>query len=118
GAAEDPAPLAVAVAHARRGFEDRGLAGDVVADGGLYARQIVGVHEAAPVGTAPHVLVAVTEHRLPARREIHLVALDVEVPHAVVGRSLKQIGALLELGEARLDTDALKSGGEARADEL
>ena len=118
GAADDPAPLAVAVAHAMRAFEYRGLAGDVVADGGLYARQIVRVHEAAPVRAAAHILVAVPEHRLPARREIHLVALDVEVPHAVVGRGLKQIGALLELGEARLDTNTLESRGEAGADEL
>src|ERR1700694_4016983 len=118
GAADHPAPLAVAVAHAMGAFEDRRLAGDVVADRGRYARQILRVHEGAPVRRAAHVVVAVTEHRLPARREIHLVAFDVEVPHAVVGRGLKQISALLELGEARLDTDTLKSRGEAGADEL
>ena len=58
-------------------------------------------------------LIAVAEHRLPARREIDLVALDVEVPEPVVGGGLAEAGALLELGEALLDAHALEAGGEA-----
>src|SRR5215472_3173590 len=47
-AADHPAPLAVAMAHAMGALEDRRLAGDVIADRSLYACQIVRVHEAAP----------------------------------------------------------------------
>ena len=99
-------------------FEHGRLAGDVIADRSLNARQVVRMHEAAPVRRAAHVVIAVAEHRLPARREVDLVAFDVEVPQAVVCGGLRERVALLELGESRLDADALETGGEARADEL
>ena len=52
GAAHHPAPVAVAVAHAVHALEHRRLARDVVADHRLHARQVVRMHEAAPVRRA------------------------------------------------------------------
>ena len=64
-------------------------------------------------------VVVVAEHRLPARREVDLVALDVEVPQAVVGRGLRP-GSVRSssLLEARLDAHALEAGREAGAEQL
>ena len=118
GAADDPTPFAIAVTHPMGAFEDRRLTGDVVAYRRLHARQIVRMHQTAPVRRAAHILIRVAEHGLPARREVDLVAFHVEVPQAVIGGGLGKIGALLELGEARFDADALEARGQARADEL
>ncbi len=118
GAADDPAPLAIAMPHPVRAFEDRRLAGNVIANRGLHAGQVIRMHQAAPVRRAAHVLVRVAEHRLPARREIDLVALDIEIPEPIVRRSLGEQRALLELGQPRLDADALQPRGETRTQQL
>ena len=76
------------------------------------------MHEAAPVRRVEQVVVAVAQHLLPARREIDLVALDVEVPQAVVGRGLRELEALFELVQARLDAHALEARAHRVADEL
>ena len=118
GAADHPAPVAVAVAHAVHALEDRRLARDVVADHHLHARHVVRVHQAAPVGRHVRIVLVEAEHLAPAGREVDGVVLDVEVPQPVVGRRQRQRVALLEPGDVARDAQALEAGGEARADEL
>ena len=57
-----------AMAHAVQTFENRRLAGDVIANGGLHARHVVGVHQGAPIRCLSHLRLVVTQHRLPSRR--------------------------------------------------
>ena len=118
GAAHHPAPFAVAVFHAMHGFENRALAGHVIADRGLHARHVFRMHQAAPIGRIELGVDRVAQHLLPARREMDLVALDVEVPQAVVGRALRQLQALLELVQALLDAQLLEAGGQRIAQQL
>ena len=106
------------MAHAVQALEDRRLAGDVIADRGLHARHVVGMHERAPVGRLPHVGLVVAEHGLPARREVDAVVERIEIPQAVVGAVERQLVALLEVAQMRLDLDALEARRETRADEL
>src|SRR5690348_7901415 len=105
------------MAHAMRALEDGRLTGDMVANGSLHPRQIIGVNKASPVRGAAHVLVCVPEHRLPTGREVHLVVLDVEIPESIVRGGLRKRRALFELRQPRLDTYAFQTGGEAGADE-
>ena len=105
-AAHHPAPVAVAVLHAMDAFENRRLAGDVIADRALHARHVFRMHEAAPVGRIELRIHRVTQHLLPARREMDFVAFDVEVPEAVVGGALRELEALFELVQAVLDAQA------------
>ena len=118
GAADHPAPVAVAVAHAVHALEDRRLARDVVADHHLHARHFVRVHQAAPVGRHVRIVLVEAEHLAPAGREVDGVVLDVEVPQPVVGRWQRQRVAFLEPGDVARDAQALEASGEARADEL
>ncbi len=118
GAAHHPAPLAVAVAHPVHALEHRRLAGDVVADLRLYARHLVRVDQAAPVGVHVRVVLVEAEHLAPARREIDGVVLDVEVPQSVVRRRQRECGAFLDLAEVARDAQALEAAGEARTDQL
>src|SRR5580692_1178136 len=111
GAADDPAPFARRMAHAMQTLENGGLAGDVVADGSLHPRHIVGVHQRAPVRGLADVRLVVAEHRFPARREVDAIVERVEVPEAVVGAVEREIVALLEIAQMRLNLDALESGG-------
>ena len=106
GAAHHPAPVAVAVLHAMHGFENRRLAGDVIADRALHARHVFGMHQAAPVGRIELRVDRIAQHLLPARREMDFVALDVEVPEAVVGRALGELEAFFELVQALFDAQA------------
>src|SRR5690606_16540901 len=64
------------------------------------------------------VLVAVTHHRLPARRVLHAVVHRIEIPGAVVGGLLQETLALVAPGEALRGTQALDAGGEAGTEEL
>jgi hypothetical protein len=67
----DPAPFAAAMAHAVDALEQRRLAGDVVAQQRLHAGHVVRMHELRQSGDTS-IVGRIAEHRLPARREIHL----------------------------------------------
>jgi hypothetical protein len=118
GAAHDPAPLAVRVAHPVHALEHRDLARDMVADERLDARHVVPVHESPPVRGHVRVVLVVAEHLAPARREIDRVVLDVEVPEPVVRGWQRQVVALLEPAEVAVDAKSLEAGGETRPHQL
>ncbi len=71
-------------------------AGKVGAQGRLQPRQVVRVDQAvAPGGGGHHVRFVVTVHAAPARREQHLAAGDVPVPHAVAGPLQREVPPFL-----------------------
>jgi gamma-glutamyltranspeptidase/glutathione hydrolase len=47
---------------------------------------------------------------VPARREMDLVALDVEIPQAVVGRALRELEPFFQLVQAPFDAQAFEAG--------
>src|SRR5688572_991137 len=118
GAAHHPAPVAIAMTHAMHAFENGALAGDMIADRALHARHVFRVHEAAPVGRIQQRVGRITEHLLPARREMDLVALDVEIPEAVVGRALREFDALFERVQPLFDAQTFEARGKRIAEEL
>src|ERR1019366_1898300 len=118
GATDDPAPFAAAMAHAVDAFEYRGLAGHVLANRRLHTRGIVRMHEAAPVEAALQIGLIVAEHRAPARREVDVIALNVEVPQAVVGSQFGQGIALLDAAQCQRQAHALQSGRKTGAEQL
>src|SRR5690606_38408087 len=115
-AALNPAPLAVRVTHAVHAFEELAAAFEVLAKLVLHLREIVGVHEHAPLGNLLRLRVA--EHRAPARREIHRVVTTVIVPQAVVRGIRDEAVALLDRRELLLQPNALEPRRAADADEL
>ena len=76
------------------------------------------MHQPPPVRRHVRVVLVVAQHLAPARREIHRVVFDVEIPQAVVGRGQRERRALLDLGQVALHPQALEPGGEAGADQL
>ena len=74
---------------------------DVLSDGRIE----LGVHRVAV-------------HLFPARREMDFIALDVEVPQAVVGGALRKLEAFFQLVQSALDSQALEAGAERVAEEL
>ena len=118
GAADHPAPLTRGVSHAVQAFEQRRLAGDVIADCGLHAGHVVGMHERAPVWCVAHLALVVAEHRFPARRKIDAVVQSVEIPKPVVRAVQGEFVALLQITQLALNGDALERARKAAADEL
>ena len=118
GAAHHPAPVAVAVLHAMHAFENRRLAGHVIADRRLHARHVFRMHQAAPVRRVEQRIHRVAQHLLPARREMDLVAFDVEVPEAVVGRALRELETFFELVQAPFDAQPLEARAQRIAEQL
>ena len=118
GAADDPAPLAGRMAHAMQTFEQRRLSGDVIANRGLNARHVVGMHERAPVGRLPRRHIVVSQHGFPARREVDAVIERIEIPQAVVRAVEREFVALLEVAQLRLYRNSLEARGKTAADEL
>src|ERR1019366_1451898 len=60
----------------------------------------------------------VAEHRAPARREVDVIALNVEVPQAVVGGQFGQGIALLDAAQCQRQAHALQSGRKTGAEQL
>src|SRR5690606_7531664 len=106
-AALHPAPLAVRMPHPMHALEELGLALEMLTDLRLHACHVVRMDEKAPL--RDRLVLRVTEHRPPARREVHRVVADVVVPEAVVRRVRDEAIALLDRHEVLLETDPLEA---------
>src|SRR5690606_7521261 len=115
-AALHPAPLAVRMPHPMHALEELGLALEMLTDLRLHACHVVRMDEKAPL--RDRLVLRVTEHRPPARREVHRVVADVVVPEAVVRRVRDEAIALLDRHEVLLETDPLEAARAAHADQL
>src|SRR5690606_33333972 len=74
-AALHPAPLAVCMAHPVHALEELGLALEVLANLRLDASHIVRMDEEAPFRN--RLLLAVADHRAPARRDVQRLVANV-----------------------------------------
>ena len=117
-AADDPQPHAVAVPQPVHAFEQRLDAREMIAQRAADALQVVGMDELLPVGQRLDLVVAVAEHRFPARREVRGLAIEVEVPQAVVRAVQRERVALFDLLQVPLVAHALDAGGVAGAEQL
>ncbi len=116
GAAHHPAPFAGTMAHAMHALEQLRLALEVVADLALHPHHVLRMHQLAPVR---HVLVglvlAEAHHDFPAGRETDGVALDVEIPQAVVGGVAREFFTLVDVFQFAAELEPRQCGREAGA---
>src|SRR5690606_12321714 len=97
-------------------LEQLGLTLEMLANLRLHARHVVRMDEEPPFG---HLLVlAVAEHRTPARREIHRVVANVVVPETVVRGVRHEPVALLDGQQIFSEPNALDAARAAHADQL
>ncbi len=100
------------------GLEKRRLALEVLAHARLHARHVVRVHEVVPVEQHVLVVLVVTEHLLPAPRQVDALGQPVEIPDAVVRGHRNQLVALAQLAEDFLVAKPLEPRGKRCAHEL
>ena len=117
-ATHDPQPHAIAMAQPMHALEQRLVAGEMIAQRRAHALEIVRMNQLLPVGQRLDLIVAVAEHGLPARREIRGLAIEVEVPQAVVRAVQRERVALLDLLQVPLIAHALDTGGITGAEQL
>src|SRR5688500_8208664 len=89
-------------------FEHRLLTGQMIAQRLVYARQIFGMHELLPIAQID-LIVGVAEHRLPTRRKVRSLVLEIEVPNAVVRTVQGELAALFHVRELRCELRALEA---------
>ncbi len=119
GAARDPAPLAIAPAHAVGALEERVAPGEVVTQARLQPREVVRVDDPPPVRRRGRELArGVAHHGLPARRVVDAAGNGIEVPDAVVDGALEEHVELAPPAQVGVHLQALEAAGEARAAEL